>query len=229
MDFIDNKYTRWYYQIVSNAQVREHVDGYKERHHIIPKSLNGGNLSQNIVKLTAREHFICHWLLTKMISDKMLLRKMQFALNSFRRSSSNQFRHILSARQYEMVRKQVSIARSESQLGNKFALGFKHSSDTIARRVAKTIGKKKRPRTEEEKNHLSLTLTGQKRSEETRQKMRKPKSEAHKLSLQKPRGPRGPVVALRVSKKKVICPHCNKEGGEGNMKRYHFHNCKQVN
>lgn len=25
---------------------------------------------------------------------------------------------------------------------------------------------------------------------------------------------------------KVKCPHCNKEGGVGNMKRYHFDNCK---
>ena len=25
---------------------------------------------------------------------------------------------------------------------------------------------------------------------------------------------------------KVTCPHCNKEGGGGNMKRFHFDNCK---
>jgi hypothetical protein len=26
--------------------------------------------------------------------------------------------------------------------------------------------------------------------------------------------------------KRVICPHCDKEGGIGAMKRYHFDNCK---
>lgn len=26
--------------------------------------------------------------------------------------------------------------------------------------------------------------------------------------------------------KKLICPHCGKEGGTGNMKRFHFDNCK---
>lgn len=36
-------------------------------------------------------------------------------------------------------------------------------------------------------------------------------------------------AALKGMKKKVVkCPHCGKEGGEGNMKRYHFDNCKVI-
>lgn len=31
-----------------------------------------------------------------------------------------------------------------------------------------------------------------------------------------------------VPKKRVECPHCGKVGGEGNMKRYHFENCKSI-
>ena len=27
---------------------------------------------------------------------------------------------------------------------------------------------------------------------------------------------------------KLICPHCNKEGGAYAMKRYHFDNCKFI-
>jgi hypothetical protein len=41
-------------------------DEYFEKHHIIPKSLGGSNDSNNIVKLTPREHYIAHLLLTKM-------------------------------------------------------------------------------------------------------------------------------------------------------------------
>lgn len=227
MIFINNKYTKWYNSIISNAQDRSN-NSYTENHHIIPKSLGGTNTKENLIRLTAREHFVCHLLLIKMVLLNEHKRKMQFALNSFRRSSNNQYRHVLNSKQYEYVRKQVSIARSQSQLGNKFALGFKHSAETIAKRVAATTGKKKRPRTEEEKLHQSLVTTGQKRTEETKQKMRKPKSESHRLNLQKPRGPRGPVLALRVPKKRVTCPHCSKEGGEGNMKRYHFTNCKSL-
>jgi hypothetical protein len=42
------------------------VDGeYYERHHIKPRSMGGGDEKENIAILTAREHYICHWLLYK--------------------------------------------------------------------------------------------------------------------------------------------------------------------
>ena len=30
-----------------------------------------------------------------------------------------------------------------------------------------------------------------------------------------------------ANKQKIICPHCNKEGGIAIMKRWHFENCKR--
>ena len=65
MIFIDNKYTRIYHSIIENAKSRI-ISVYTENHHIIPKSLDGDNSKNNLVKLTAREHFVCHLLLTKM-------------------------------------------------------------------------------------------------------------------------------------------------------------------
>ena len=65
MIFINNKYTNWYNSIINNAKNRT-ITGYTENHHIIPRSLNGTNTSENLVRLTAREHFVCHLLLTKM-------------------------------------------------------------------------------------------------------------------------------------------------------------------
>jgi len=60
-----NKYNTWYNNITENAKTRT-VEGYVERHHIIPRSLGGLDSKENLADLTAREHFICHWLLTKM-------------------------------------------------------------------------------------------------------------------------------------------------------------------
>lgn len=37
-------------------------EGYVENHHIVPRSMGG----EETVSLSARQHFICHWLLTKM-------------------------------------------------------------------------------------------------------------------------------------------------------------------
>jgi hypothetical protein len=81
MIFIDNKYTSVYYKIIENSKNRK-ISVYTEKHHIIPKSLGGTNNSSNLVKLTAREHYICHILLTKMTegADKV---KMIHAASSF--------------------------------------------------------------------------------------------------------------------------------------------------
>ena len=40
MIFINNKYTRWYYNIINNSKSTQ-VLGYTERHHVIPRSLGG--------------------------------------------------------------------------------------------------------------------------------------------------------------------------------------------
>lgn len=69
MLFIDNKYTSIYFSIIELSRNRN-ISGYTEKHHIIPKSLGGTNEQSNLVKLSAREHYICHVLLTRMTTGK---------------------------------------------------------------------------------------------------------------------------------------------------------------
>ena len=61
--FLQNKYYKYYCNIISNRQKFILSDGYFELHHITPKAAGGTNDSSNLVKLTAREHFLCHLLL----------------------------------------------------------------------------------------------------------------------------------------------------------------------
>lgn len=69
--FNTTKYTKWYQSIIDNAVKRTVIEGYVEKHHIIPKSLGGDDSPDNLVLLTAKEHFIAHHLLTKMcVGDK---------------------------------------------------------------------------------------------------------------------------------------------------------------
>ena len=59
-------YAKIYNQIINRAldsNRLKNTDIYFESHHIIPKSLGGTNDSNNLVLLTAREHFIAHKLL----------------------------------------------------------------------------------------------------------------------------------------------------------------------
>jgi len=53
------------YDSIINKRIIVQYDGYNERHHIIPKSLGGTDDKKNLVMLSAREHFLCHYLLTK--------------------------------------------------------------------------------------------------------------------------------------------------------------------
>jgi hypothetical protein len=67
-NIISNKYQKVYNNLVDSRKklIRSRKDGmYYESHHIIPKSLGGGDEKENLVLLTAREHFLAHWLLTK--------------------------------------------------------------------------------------------------------------------------------------------------------------------
>jgi 5-methylcytosine-specific restriction endonuclease McrA len=128
MTFISNKYTNWYYSIINSAKVRI-ISGYSESHHIIPKSLGGSNLQDNLVKLTAREHFICHRLLTHMTTGDNR-KKMLYALGRFIQCNSIQERRF-TARQYEIIRKAISEART----------GNKHSAETKQKISKKRKGK----------------------------------------------------------------------------------------
>jgi hypothetical protein len=110
---LPNKYTKCYLSIVerskSRASTRKEANkilGYVESHHIVPNCIVAND---DVVHLTAREHFICHLLLTKMFSDKKYIQKMNYALSSFLRKNSNQQR-LYFARQYEIARIAVSNA-----------------------------------------------------------------------------------------------------------------------
>lgn len=67
---LGNKYSNWYFSIIKNAKNRGKPTIYCEKHHILPKSLGGSNSQENLVWLTAREHYLCHWLLTKCYEGK---------------------------------------------------------------------------------------------------------------------------------------------------------------
>lgn len=115
MIFIQNKYTNWYYRIITNAQLRTlPTHTYIEKHHIIPRSLGGTNEQHNLVKLTAREHFVCHLLLTKMTAGRMR-HKMSKALTMIMsiRRVGNRNNYTITSRWYEHARELASVVRKD--------------------------------------------------------------------------------------------------------------------
>ena len=106
--FIENKYTTWYNNIINSAKVRKVPNGYVEYHHIIPRSIGGLDNPDNLVALTAREHFICHCLLVRMVSDVEYRRKMIYAAWQLSRSPSKKGL-VITGRVYEQLKQQLSI------------------------------------------------------------------------------------------------------------------------
>lgn len=62
---IKNKYYNIYCKIIQNRILNLYAGEYGEFHHILPKALNGTNDNINLIYLSTREHYICHYLLTK--------------------------------------------------------------------------------------------------------------------------------------------------------------------
>lgn len=96
-------YLRIYNEIVNRAKVRE-LQGYSEKHHIIPRCMGGGNGKENLVKLTAREHYICHKILTKIYPNNI---KIAFAFIAMcnKRNSNQEVRYTPSSREYEQAKR----------------------------------------------------------------------------------------------------------------------------
>lgn len=59
-------YGAHYLRLVERAQLRGKLDGYSERHHVVPRCLGGSDDPVNLVFLTAEEHYVAHQLLVKM-------------------------------------------------------------------------------------------------------------------------------------------------------------------
>ncbi len=189
-------YESHYNKLMSRAKHRL-LEGYGERHHIIPRCLGGSNDSDNIVRLTAEEHYVAHQMLIRIYPEN---RKLVFAAHMMTVSGGRSTR---SNKRYGWLRRKHAKAISEMNTGRKNG----PMSDEDKKK--KSIALKGRTFTDEHRRNISKARKGTKASIETRAKI----SKAH-LGLKT--GPQ----------RKVICPSCNLEGGIANMKRWHFDNCR---
>lgn len=182
--FTNKFYSKVYFSTIEKAVQR----GWKkargrERHHIIPQSLGGGNDKSNLVYLSCREHFLCHWLLVKMTEGEYY-HKMVYALMGMRAENKQQERYhtIFTARVYEKYRIEHAEYHSklmksknlipwnkgggtltEEQLENVRYAARNRKIDPIKqaegqrKRIAKMVGQK---RTDETKRLMSLASKG---------------------------------------------------------------------
>jgi hypothetical protein len=190
-----NKYSKLYYKITDNANQRT-TEGYTERHHITPQSMGGSNDTANLVELTAREHFICHWLLIKMTEGKDRS-KMVYALNGMKAENKYQKRYHtkITARVYETYRIEHAANHSKTMKGRSSKnKGIPMSSELKQklREKAKANHASGKVYSEESQKKRLSKMIGYTHSEETKQKQ-------SLASKGKPKGPMSEEEKLKRS------------------------------
>jgi len=177
-------YKKIYNQIVKRAKSENRCKNngtYYELHHIKPKCLGGKNNKQNLVLLTAKEHFLCHKLLVNINPKEKSLIFALWMMSNGSNILRNKYLNI-SSREYEYSRNLYSESRkgftysdeskkkmSESQknkIGYKNSFyGGKHSEETKKKMSERD---KNRIVSEETKKKMSVVRKGKKHSEQAK-------------------------------------------------------------
>ena len=180
--FIENKYYKYYNNLIHRAKNRL-LDCYCEKHHIIPKSIGGSDDKDNLVYLTAKEHFIAHLLLTKITLGKNKSKMLNaiFCMINMNGTKVNSKTYEKLKNEYSLfmqennpvflkeTKEKISNTLKEYYKSNKIPFeGKKHSEES-----KKLISEKRKGLkfTEEHKLKISLAHQGKKgfkHSEETK-------------------------------------------------------------
>jgi hypothetical protein len=118
------------------------VNEYGENHHIVPKSLGGLDDNNNLVRLSAREHFISHLLLSEMYEkESHKWYKMNHAFQMMCSNSNSHLRYI-NSRIYELKKLDFKKTMSWSQSGEKNSQFGVKKSDEIKLKIKESISKR---------------------------------------------------------------------------------------
>ena len=177
---------------------------YFESHHITPKWLGGSNKKENLVLLTAKEHYLAHLLLWKYYRD----RPSALAYHRMSKSNNQKQQRISNGRHFELAR----IAFVETQTGDKNWIKINGSplkgreSPLKGRKIPKPhlFGDNNPSKRTEVKKLISQKLTGKKQSVNHIQKL----------------------IAIYKSKPKTKCFYCSQSYDYKNYARWHGGNCK---
>jgi hypothetical protein len=209
-------YEKIYMQLITRAKARV-LEGYKERHHIIPKCLGGNNDKENLVDLTAREHYIAHLLLAEIYPKNKKIIYAAFMMASIGSTKQNSRNYIVSSRIYESLKlKKCHVMKGNIpwnkgkkgvmpipwNKGKKGECTWKLSIDT---KLKQSMSKKGVRLSESHKASLSISHMGKVRSEQSKLKQ----SESIKKSNPN------------------ICPHCGYTQRGNGIYKYHFDKCNQ--
>lgn len=209
-------YQRIYDEIINNALIRgldkNRLNGYYEKHHIIPKCLSGSNEKSNLVLLTGREHYLCHYLLWKIYKDN---NKLMNAIWRMIHGQQSKFINI-NSKQYE------DLKMIKSNQMKEFNKTFQFSDEAVEKIKQSKIGKKRKPftrssptketiekrlKTKSEKTYVVSEETKRKISKGQKNRIPKPHTEETKQKMRGAWEKRKLIPVSEETKKKMSESH----------------------
>ena len=249
-----NKYEKWYNQITNNAKDRV-LNTYTESHHVIPVALGGEDTADNLVNLTAREHFICHWLLTKFTTGQDRY-KMINALRMMRAENPNQQRYKtqITSRVYENLKQEYAKLQSEKYSGENnpmYGDKFYRSKEGKIKQAQAISGDNNGAKQTQARKKISESKQGKKRAPFSAEWIEKiaesnrgenngmygknhsvdSKSKMRAKALGRKQSSETIAKKIAATKGKVrekkLCTHCDQLVAVNGYARWHGDNCKQ--
>lgn len=245
---------RIYNEIINRALLRGDINSYTESHHIKPKCIGGDDSADNLVLLTGREHYVCHWLLCKIYDNSKLVFAWNMMCNNLngKRYTSRTFAYARSAWASEMAklnRGRVFSDETKSKMRaakvgltpwNKGVKTGKNSAD-IKRAADYEANPKKCKvcygKIDYHVRNARTYCSNKCAHSDPENPMIKARDSAPKRANSgtfKKGNKVSAETAGKISAKlkgikrpRGICPHCNTEGAISLLKRWHFDNCKE--
>ena len=189
----------------------------KHKHHIVPRHAGGTDDPSNLVELTVEEHADAHRILYEQhgrLQDKLAWKGLTGLIGS------------------DEIMRQLSAQPKSEEHKRKISEAHKGMSKPWV--VGANVGAKKGVlKTDEHRQNISKGKLGKPNPKligNSNASGQRAKTEAHLDAIKKALNTdevRAKKRATRDAKPTVICPHCGVQGKEGgNMKRFHFNNCK---
>ena len=233
-------YQKIHDSIIERAKLRNLEAGvYYEKHHILARSVGGGNDAENLVLLTAKEHFIAHKLLCEIHPKNYSL------IHAYWMMSNVKYEHrtyTVSSKEYERLKTLRSGILSETMSGENNPFFGKIHTDESRKKIGenndysftqteeykKKQSEKMKGRPSPNKGKKASTETLKKQSDATKgdknsmfgkNHTEKSKKQISDNRIGKYAGVNHPMYG--VVRPKFECPHCGVLiGSKGNLTQH---------
>lgn len=144
-------YQAIYDRLIERSRNRT-INGYSERHHILPRCLGGGDEEANIAVLTAEEHYLAHQLLVRLYPGDLGILSAAHVMTTTRHAGRS------ANKLYGWLRRRMAVAQT----------GLKRPPSVGQKIAARLRGRTLPP---EVIAKMKISMKGKIRSAETRKRM----------------------------------------------------------